>query len=156
MKSKWFWVFITVVVALLWITGPAAAQQPKGSDAINQRADLDRAHAAAIPNAANKPTPRGADGHPIMSGYWAPGWTGSDTYAVHVSADGKTRTLDEVPIVALNDLAIKNQLNRAANWDTDPLRAPYKPEFAAKQKELYNQSFRLDPGIHCYPLGVPR
>jgi hypothetical protein len=157
MKSRFVGPFMAAtVLALLWIAEPAAAQKSEGSDALTQRAEIDRAVAAAIPAAAKKPTPRGADGHPVLAGYWAAPWTGSDTYAVKVSADGKTRTLDEIPIVALNDLAVKNGEARAANADKDPLRAPYKPEYVAKEKELARTAFRMDPGLHCYPLGVPR
>src|SRR5262249_34978510 len=36
------------------------------------------------------------------------------------------------------------------------IRPPYKRQFEAKQKELMYTASRLDPGIHCYPKGVPR
>src|SRR5207245_3444409 len=35
-------------------------------------------------------------------------------------------------------------------------RPQYKPQFVAKQRELMYTASRIDPGIHCYPFGVPR
>src|SRR5207244_11719814 len=36
------------------------------------------------------------------------------------------------------------------------LKPPYKPQFVTKQRELMYTASRVDPGIHCYPLGGPR
>jgi len=35
-------------------------------------------------------------------------------------------------------------------------RLQYKKEFQARQRELMFTASHVDPGIHCYPQGVPR
>src|SRR5256712_12352093 len=106
---------------------------------------------ARIKEAAAKPTPRAADGHPDLTGYWAdPPGLGLQYIR---SADGKTVTVVDRDAPELDARAQPRFKERAANKTTRP---PYKPQFQARQRELMYTASRIDPGIHCYPAGVPR
>src|SRR2546426_3574810 len=135
----------TIIVStaiLLWIS-PAIAQQ-SGSDL-----------AARLKEAATRPTPRTPDGHPDLTGLWAPDrrFVGFDTVPIERSADGKTVVYAERDAPELDARAQPNFKARAADTARRP---PYKPEFVKKQRELMYTASRIDPGIHCYPAGVPR
>jgi hypothetical protein len=106
--------------------------------------------AATIKEAASKPTPHATDGHPDLSGYWG---EPQRTVDVKVSADGKTRIAEDRDAPELDDRAQSGFKARAAD---NARRPPYKPQFVTKQRELMYTASRVDPGIHCYPLGVPR
>ena len=132
-------VAIMVAALLLWVILPVAAQQGGGD------------RAARLKEAAAKPTPRAADGHPDLTGFWAePPGAG---LAYVRSADGKTLTVVDRDAPELDARAQPRFKERAADKTRRP---PYKPEFQAKQRELMYTASRIDPGIHCYPLGVPR
>lgn len=131
------------VIALSLAILPAIAQQG-GADP-----------SAVIKQEAAKPTPRLADGHPNMTGFWAADRTKLSFFAVpvQVSADGKTVVYAERDAPELDARAQPNFKARAADKSRRP---PYKPEFVTKQRELMYTASRVDPGIHCYPAGVPR
>src|SRR5262245_14810827 len=121
------------------ITLPVAAQQKPEE------------RAARIKEAAAKPTPRAADGHPDLTGYWAdPPGPGLQYIR---SADGKTVTVVDRDAPELDARAQPRFKERASD---NSRRPPYKPEFQGKQRELMYTASRIDPGIHCYPAGVPR
>src|SRR5690348_11262137 len=143
MKSCFVTTVVFAGVVLLWTVLPAAAGQG-GSD-----------FAAAVKEAAAKPTPRTADGHPDLTGYWAPDrrFVGFDTVPIVRSRDGKTTGYAERDAPELDARAQPNFKARAADASRRP---PYKPEFVKKQRELMYTASRVDPGIHCYPAGVPR
>src|SRR5262245_19572647 len=71
--------FVVVAAILVWIS-PATAQQ--GGAGL----------AARLKEASAKPTPRAADGHPDLTGYWADRLELGFGYNIPVtkSADGKT------------------------------------------------------------------
>ena len=143
MKSSFVMTVAFAVVVLLWTVLPAAAQQGGGD------------FAAAVKEAAAKPTPRAADGHPDLSGYWAPDrrFVGFDTVPIVRSRDGKTVVYAERDAPELDARAQPNFKARAADASRRP---PYKPELVKKQREFMYTASRVDPGIHCYPAGVPR
>ena len=127
------------LACLLAATLPAAAQQNPEE------------RAARIKEAAAKPTPRAADGHPDLTGYWAdPPGPGLQYIR---SADGKTVTVVDRDAPELDARAQPRFKERAADKSRRP---PYKPQFQARQRELMYTASRIDPGIHCYPAGVPR
>ena len=124
---------------LIGTTLPAAAQQ-------NAQDRGER-----IKQAAAKPTPRAADGHADLTGYWAdPPGPGLQYLR---STDGKTVIVVDRDAPELDARAQPRFKERAADKSRRP---PYKPQFQAKQRELMYTASRIDPGIHCYPAGVPR
>ncbi|PYS04507.1 MAG: hypothetical protein DMG15_12365 [Acidobacteria bacterium] len=140
MQGRFVTRIIAVAAAALVLMLPAAAQQQAGAD-----------RAAKIKEEAAKPTPRLADGHPDLSGNWSD--PPNAPLEVVRSGDGKTLTVLDRDAPEIDARAQPNFKARAAD---NSRRPPYKPQFVAKQRELMYTASRIDPGIHCYPKGVPR
>ena len=140
MQGRFVTRIIAVAAAALVLMLPAAAQQQAGAD-----------RAAKIKEEAAKPTPRLADGHPDLSGNWSD--PPNAPLEVVRSGDGKTLTVLDRDAPEIDARAQPNFKARAAD---NSRRPPYKPQFIAKQRELMYTASRIDPGIHCYPKGVPR
>jgi hypothetical protein len=157
MKNNFLaWTILAVsVTCFTCLRVPAAAQQvPQGIR--DPFAPEDPAiRAARIKEAASRPTPRTPEGRPDLTGYWAQDRTtfGFDAVPIIKSPDGKTLIYAEPEAPELDARAQPRFKARVADRSRRP---PYKPEFVAKQKELMHNGSHLDPGIHCYPLGVPR
>jgi hypothetical protein len=106
-----------------------------------------RAAAPARPNAnstdpAARPTPRLADGHPDLNGFWVIG-RGPDT---PVGSGFGTRD----PNIKRGDAR-----NAAAQY-ADPNQPPYKPELLPKVQDLAKNESKVDTAFFCKPGGVPR
>jgi hypothetical protein len=130
---------VLLTACLVGTSLPATAQQ-NGED-----------RAARIREAAAKPTPHIPDGHPDLTGYWAdPPGPGLQYLR---STDGKTVVVVDRDAPELDARAQPRFKERAADKSRRP---PYKPQFQPKQRELMYTASRIDPGIHCYPAGVPR
>src|SRR5215471_19627792 len=100
------------------------------------------AEAARNPGAVSRPTPHLADGHPDLNGVWH-----------HFFGIGTIQKVGESFVVGG---AFSKE--SAALYNT-PLRDPkpeYKPQFAAKLKELNDNQVKEDPTLHCMSPGVPR
>jgi len=108
----------------------------------------------AMKKAAALPTPKAADGHPDLSGYW-----GFNALAAAANVLGTQKvTLDgKVPVAAPESLEHKfNLAGVEQRKENASLRPVYKPEFAAKAAENFDRAAYLDPSYKCMPLGVPR
>jgi hypothetical protein len=143
---------------------PPAGQAPPGQPAGNALADpfaamaqMQAAVAAKVKEAAALPTPRTADGHPDLSGYWVPpfdliGLITSGAKA-NLNPDGSSKAS------LFGNESDEHKGNLAAvdarRRDTS-LRPVYKPEFQAKAAANFEKAAYLDPSYHCAPQGVPR
>jgi len=110
------------------------------------------AAAAAIKAAAAKPTPRTADGHPDLNGYW--NFPEFDTSA-HLDAKGNIY-IDVPPAKGGTLPKLDATLDEQLKHQVDPNPPPYKPEALAKVKQLASDTIHTDPAFRCKPLGVPR
>ncbi len=112
------------------------------------------AQIGALKKAAALPTPKAADGHPDLSGYW-----GFNALAAAANVLGTEKvTLDgKVPVAAPESAEHKYNIAGVAQRKANTaLRPVYKPEFAAKAAENFERAAYLDPSYKCMPLGVPR
>ena len=100
------------------------------------------AQAAITADPAARPTPRLADGHPNLNGFWAIG-NGPDTPV-------NSRFGQRDPNVRRGDAR-----NAAAQY-ADPNQPPYKPELMAKVLDLAKNESKMDTAFFCKPGGVPR
>jgi hypothetical protein len=107
---------------------------------------------AAIKAAAAKPTPRAANGHPDLNGYWI--YPEFDKSA-HLDANGNFY-IDVPPAKGGTLPKLDASLSEQLQHQVDPNPPPYKPELLAKVKELASDGVHTDPAFHCRPLGVPR
>lgn len=112
--------------------------------------------AATLKEAGDHPTPKAADGHPDLMGYWAPvigqfGFEGKP----FITSDRES--LRPLFTNGGGVASAKAYYEARANYDkTTDSRPAYKPEFREKAKENFLKSDGLDPAYKCQPLGVPR
>ena len=108
---------------------------------------------AAVAAAKKAPTPRLPDGHPDLTGFWAPaGWGYAVTQGA-VSADGKTyytQRAEDGPNQTPEKAA---ELKKRVEGKKLP---PYKPELVAKVRDLAEHQSTKDPAFYCAPKGFPR
>jgi len=108
-----------------------------------------QSQAARVQEEAAKPTPRTADGHPDLTGFWANPTVDNKQYTRVgkriITGDKDAPELDE-----------EQQPRAKARMADRSRRPPYKPQFIAKQREMMLGGSLLDPGINCNPQGVPR
>ena len=120
-----------VALALLTVTLPAAGQTNYGLEALKN------------PGAAAKPTPRMADGHPDLNGVWH-----------HFFGIGTVqKTGGNYVVGGAFSPGPEGAAARALPPDPKP---DYKPQFAAKVKDLNENQVKEDPTLHCQAPGVPR
>jgi len=119
----------TIAVALLMLGSTASAQTQTAASAPAQ-------------DPSKKPTPKLADGHPNLNGFWAIG-RGPDT-----------------PVN--NEFGQRNPFIKRGDWRNakeayaDPNQPPYKPELQSKVEELAKNESKMDSAFFCKPGGVPR
>jgi len=107
----------------------------------------------AVAAAKKAPTPHMADGHPDLTGFWAPaGWGYAVTQGT-LSADGKTYFTQRQADPAFQTTAKAAELKKRTEGSNLP---PYKPELVAKVKDLAEHQNTKDPAFYCAPKGFPR
>jgi hypothetical protein len=112
------------------------------------------AQEGAKPQEAPKPTPRSTDGHPDLSGVWVAGNRGirpaneNASIKVILPLAGVDQDKDNV-FAALDRISVAERAK-------DTNKPPYKPELAAKVKDLEVRQSQEDPAFYCKPAGVPR
>jgi hypothetical protein len=99
------------------------------------------AEAGKYPDAASKPTPHTADGHPDLNGVWH-----------HFFGELVHKVGDNSFALGFGG---KPGGPPPPRPKPDP-RPDYKPEFVAKVKALNDNQVKTDLSLHCMPPGVPR
>ena len=118
-----------------------------------------RGAGAAQAQPQNVPTPRTADGHLDLSGFWGGG-----------GGQGQPKPDEKGNIVQLTRARLCHQTQidagecapgvnaeRDAGLNQRPANQPmYKPEFWERVQYLDREGIKEDPTFHCKPAGVPR
>jgi hypothetical protein len=106
---------------------------------------------------ASVPTPRTADGHPDLSGFWAGGGGGG---GVKPDEKGNIVQLTQARLCHQTQIDAGHpgvNAERDAGINQRPANQPmYKPEFWERVQHLDREGIQLDPAFHCKPNGVPR
>ena len=109
--------------------------------------------AEAVAAAKKAPTPLMIDGHPDLTGFWAPAGWGYAVTQGKLSTDGKTyytQRQAEGPNQTAQKVAELKHRTEGANLP------PYRPELVAKVKDLADHQNKMDPAFYCAPKGFPR
>jgi hypothetical protein len=125
---------LTIVLAVLVCVSTTSV--------VAQRAAAPARTNATSADPAARPTPRMADGHPNLNGFWAIG-RGPDT---PVGSGFGERD----PNIR------RGEARNAAAQYADPNQPPYKPELLSKVQELAKNESKVDTAFFCKPGGVPR
>jgi len=137
---------LALVIAALGI-GPTAAQQQ------------------SAPDPAAAPTPRMADGHPDLNGWWGGNFVfGSFGKQITELTDEKGNVNFSLPArsqgsalgTTSGQLAVNFERDSGVADRADPNKPIYKPEFWDKVQYLDLNGNAEDPTFACGPAGVPR
>jgi hypothetical protein len=150
---------------LCWMTAVAQdkATTPTGKDKPADAAASPQAAAAAkmqamLKEGAAKPTPRTADGHPNLSGYWeVPGFDALFNSLLGppgIGPDGKV--IRSTLLTFSEQTEVRGDVEATKRINDPSLRPEYKPADMAKVKDYFERSSFTDPSYRCMPMGVPR
>ena len=140
---------IFVAITLLLLFELPMHADPQNETQTGPQRRLAAGGSPALKEAETKPTPRAADGHPDLTGYWqAPEATVSDHQIDGVTYVFAIPTKPGAPPAAGGPAA--------TGGPREPNPGPYKAELEAKVRELTAHQVDEDPAFHCKPLGVPR
>jgi hypothetical protein len=108
---------------------------------------------AAVASAKDAPTPKLADGHIDLTGFWGPAGWGYAVTQGKVTADGKTAFTQRQEEGPVQTKEKAEQLKKRMEGANLP---PYRPELVAKVKNLADHQSTMDPAFTCEPKGFPR
>jgi len=126
---------------------PFAGENPEG-DALPWK----QPPPAVIAAAKKAPTPHLADGHPDLTGFWGPAGWGYAITDGQLKPDGKTYEFKLGPLPVQDAARAKELASRVS----DKNLPPYKPEYVAKVRDLWEHETKDDPAFFCTPKGFPR
>jgi len=136
----------TVIAAVSLTSADTAAQFGQGQPS-----------AAALKEAASAPTPRDANGHPILGGIWAATRSRSESVPANLDKAGNfSATLRGRKGSTVNFERDSGVGQRVVPRDTKPW---YRPEHWARVQfnDVHGHNkLAPDPAFQCYPEGVPR
>jgi hypothetical protein len=147
-----------VGAACLILVSRPAAQDTVTKSAAEQPRSLDT-------DPTSKPTPRMADGHPNLTGFWPGGAQGTDDPGAGNAAanpNAPPPTVHETTRTKDGDIFFSYA---GANGTNAPQRnakitPPYKPEYRAQVQKVVDAQYGIiniyDPNLDCRPAGVPR
>lgn len=114
--------------------------------------------AEALKRLTEIPTPRSANGKPVLTGYWN-GSAAPNPLMSAIFGDGGRIADDEDILVALpardGDVALF-ELDQYVMGRTSGHLPLYRPQYWEQVRELDRAGITLDPVFHCQPAGVPR
>lgn len=138
---------IAATAMVVWFMVPTRVSAQRPTDTGGR---TDSAADAEIKTAEAKPTPRMADGHPDLNGYW--NYPAVAPTSAHVDAEGNLH-IDVPPSNGGKGGVIPEKVVPSHAILNPP---SYKPELLAKVKQLAAHEIEADPAFHCIPDGVPR
>jgi len=101
--------------------------------------------AAKYPDAATKPTPHLADGHPDLNGVWH-----------HYFGAGTVQKVGDNFVLGFGGPPAAKPAGAPAARPQPDAKPEYKAEYLGKVKSLNENQVKEDPTLHCRPPGVPR
>ncbi len=156
------------ITCLIFVSRPAAQNQaPAHKDQVTHSTNAPIRTLDRNPSAAS--TPRMADGHPSLTGFWPGGAQGTDD----PGAGNRGGTAD---VPDANGAGRQHETTRTADGDiffsyagangtnapqrNASIRPPYKPEYRAQVQKVVDAQYGIiniyDPNLDCKPAGVPR
>ncbi len=136
------------VMSLLFVSMPAAQNKP------------------AAPKPETLPTPRLANGHPDLTGYWA---GNQENFFTAQTNDGDVPNVHYINRTKDGSIfydyagaegGVGQEQDEIDNAGPVRNQASYKPEYDAKVKQIattmYGGTTALDPQHDCKPNGIPR
>jgi len=147
MKARFLGYGIVAVItaalyAALFATAPAAQNRPANDSSVV------------------KPTPRMADGHPDLSGFYLDRVAGIPNYGSDPVGDAGNLYRQQDGSVLFLYGGAEAQASNGGVFKQNPNQPPYKPEYMAQVKKIadtvYGTITSLDPFLECKPSGVPR
>jgi hypothetical protein len=137
---------IILLCALSLLHSPRASAQLGTPELGKRMAALAAEYKAKVEKAATHPTPKGPDGHPMLTGFWLSGPDLNQAFGIQKTANGSISV----------SISEGGPQVGSVPLPPDPNPPPYKPELLAKVKDNDDNQTDRDPVFNCKPAGVPR